>query len=226
MDNNNNNLQNPTETTSVTVQNSTVFTNKKKVFIVIGAIIIILIPVITLFLVQNRHMQQNKLKHSSSAISSVSQSSIIRTDNWQEFSVAIPKNWQVSRSMQQGTTGLNTTHPVVHQTEITQFYIPGQTGITVQVDHGHPNCPLSQPLTTSFANLPASYDPAMNAWTIPTATAIITVSISYPGVGQFNPPMMHTAPTKVPQAKVANYQKTLNSVIKTFTFSNLKPFHC
>lgn len=226
MDDNNTNIQNPLNVPTVDVQHTTNITQKKKVLIIVGALIIIFIPIITFLLVLNNHKLQNTKKHTPVTISNNTQSTNIRSDNWHSFTVAIPKNWQVSRTIQQGTTGLNTSHPVVHQTEITQFYVSGQTGITVQIDRVHPNCPLSPPLTTSFANLPASFDPAMNAYTIPTTTEIITVGISYPGVGQFNPPMMQTAPTKIPQAEITNYQKTLNSIIKTFTITNPKPFIC
>lgn len=226
MDENNTSIGIGENTQPEVIQKPPLLNKNKKLLVIIIVVILILIPVLSLLILQTHHNPKNVQSHATITSIKVKSVSNLQSDNWHVFTIDIPKNWQVSTSMQQGATGLNTKHPVIHQIEITQYYIPGQTGITVQVEQGQPVCPFTNPLTTTLAGLPASYNSLMNSWIIPTTNATINVSISYPGTEGFNPPMINAAPSKIPQSVVNQYQETVNNILKTFKINALKPFHC
>ncbi len=148
------------------------------------------------------------------------------TDSGKYFSIKIPENWTSSERIAQNTTGLNTDNPIRQQVEITQLYIPAVIGVTIQVYKGQPTCPPAQPITTTFAGLPAAYSEANHTWTIPTTQATLVVSTANSKSGGFQGPAKKVQPTDVPQSVMDADRKLLEEIISTFKPNNLQPFSC
>jgi hypothetical protein len=141
------------------------------------------------------------------------------------FTIQIPKDWKTSEAMAQGTTGIGTNQQSTQNIEEEQLTWENGTGIAIQIYEGTPSCPLNQPLTTTLAGFPASYDSNYNTWTVPTTKALITITISYPGSGiQHN--MVQNAQT-LPQSLDGERDKAVvTNVLKTLAFTELTPFRC
>ena len=145
-------------------------------------------------------------------------------DSGKYYTIKVPSNWQAKETIATSTTGMKSGHPVNQQIEVTQYYLPEQMGITVQVYKGQPACPLPYRLTTFVDNLPAAYDPVHLMWTIPTTTATIAFSYAYPGNGYHN--LQTVAPTAIPKAVMDADQKIIAESLTTFLPKDLKPFQC
>src|SRR5258708_8604996 len=104
------------------------------------------------------------------------------TDSLHAFTITVPKHWITEQEAGNNTTGENTSNPVTQQIEISQLYVPPEEGVTIQVYEDKPSCPLNYSPTTTFAGFPASYDPNMQTWTIPTTKPTLTLSILYPDI--------------------------------------------
>jgi len=148
-------------------------------------------------------------------------------DRGNYFHIQIPKNWQTSEDIAQSTTGLHTSKQATHNIEETQLELGHDTGIAINVYEGTSPCPLSQPLTTTIAGLPASYDPILDQWTIPTTQATITVTISYPGgSNSMIQPGFSQEVTIPPPSVVAQNKKNIMEILKTLKLANLVPLKC
>jgi hypothetical protein len=143
------------------------------------------------------------------------------TDANNNFSIEIPENWETTNTTSQGTTGINTGHPITQQIETSQMYLPGKIGVTIQIYSGKPACPLNQPITTHLANLPASYDATQHAWTFFTTNSTVVITIAYPGSGGF----MEDTTTPSPQ-EVNQDVKLIQQVLQTLKLTHTQPLNC
>ncbi|MGI8419028.1 MAG: hypothetical protein ACR2LN_00105 [Candidatus Levyibacteriota bacterium] len=148
------------------------------------------------------------------------------TDPGKVFSVAVPSTWSITPSSGSSTTGLNSTHPLHQAIQITQFTKPAEMGLTVQVLSGQPACPLAEKPTTTVGGLPASYNPAIYTWSIPTTNTTVLVSVAYPGTNSFHGPLRSAQPTPLPKATVDADKHLVLTLLKSLSFSDLKPLVC
>lgn len=147
----------------------------------------------------------------------------IYIDSLHYVKVTVPHSWNTEQEEASNSMGVNTSHPVVQQIEISQLYNSQDEGITVQVYKGTPICPLNQPLSTTFAGFPASFNSILNTWTVPTTAATITVTISYPGSG------MDITTHYVSNNSVTASQQDqayVMGVLKSMKLTNLHTYNC
>src|SRR5258708_10094428 len=121
-------------------------------------------------------------------------------DKGKYFTLQIPRSWNTTENIAQGTTGIGTPQEATQNIEEVQLGDTSGTVIAIQVYEVAPTCPFNQPLTTSFASLPASFDDNVNTWTIPTTKALIMVTISYPGSNTHYHNLQQSIPTPVPSS--------------------------
>ena len=192
-----------------------------KILPILGVCIVVLLIVFFI----GRNIKSTQKQSEQPTVTPVPQMKTYK-DSSNYFSITAPDNWTSTKRVATSTTGLKTTHPVTTQIEITQIYVPADMGVTVQVYKTPPTCPLVQKPTTTLAGLPASYNDAIHTWTIPTTTALVSVSIAYPGSGGFHGPARQVQPTAVPQSVVDADKKLLEQILTTLKLNNLQPFSC
>lgn len=153
------------------------------------------------------------------------QSFITYNDPWGYFSMKIPNSWTTSRDIAEGTVGLGTANQQTQDIEENQLAQSYGTGVEIQIYLGAPACPLSPPPTATFAGLPASYDPLLNAWTISVTKATIVITVAFPDSGAVE----HGGPiplTPVPQNQVQQDKLQIAEALKTLKLAPLTPMKC
>lgn len=202
--------------------------HKKLIAIIVG--IFVILSVLLLFLTKKTpSLNKNTTSKTTTYTNVVLKDTKPYTDTGNYYRITMPKTWTTSESTSKGTTGLNTGHPVTHQTEITQFYLPNDIGVTIQIDKTTPTCPLNLTLDTTIAGFPAAYYPAQHMWEIPTKSAMIAINVTYPGSNGshgFMRTILTPTPTPIPASQIKNDQDFLNAVVNTLKFTNLQPLSC
>lgn len=197
------------------IKNIKVQFSKRKLLISLALIIFLVLGAIFVLLRQTPTQQQKPLPNQTTY-----------TDQGKFFSIQIPRSWTTSADVAQGETGIGTDHMTTQNIEETQLGTNDGFGVAIQAYEGTPACPLSQPLTTTLAGLPASYDPLLNAWTIPTTKALIIVTIAYPGSNEIHHGLMQDIPTPVPAVVTEQNRKSIMNILNTLNLTNLVPFKC
>jgi hypothetical protein len=151
---------------------------------------------------------------------------VFYTDPENYFSLYIPSDWTKKLSTATNTTGTNTDHPVIQDVSITQFYVPNEKAITIQVYKGQPVCQYLPPVNAVLATLPASYNEVQHQWIIPTTNATIIVTIAYPGSGGFGQPLQTVQPTTLPKSVVDADRNLVEAVLVSIKLNNAKPYQC
>lgn len=185
-------------------------------------LIILIILAVVGFIVLMDKLYLKQPAHPSSSAPAVTLKSF--TDYGKFYSVKVPSNWQIHQSTATNTIGIKTNHPTKQQIEITQFTLPAEAGVTVQVYKGQPLCPILLPMNTMVSHLPASFDSVKHEWFIPTTNATILVKYDYPGSGGFYGPLRAVSP--VPQAVLNADMKTINGILQSFALIHSQPFSC
>jgi len=150
----------------------------------------------------------------------------IYSDSANLYKVKLPGDWKTSETNGQNTTGIGTQHRNSQKLEITQLYGPDGTGVTIQVYLGQPDCSQVKKPTTTFAGLPASFDPEIKLWSVATTNALYVINLYYPSINVFHGDLKSRAPTLPPQEIINSDKQLAESVAATFRINNPQALNC